>query len=215
MPAESAFPLLGFLSGLKDVFVAGAAAVTAGVAVIGLGSWKRDVNGRANFEVARALVRSTYKLANAIAEFRSPAQRRSGYPDWYQRQAVNPPDVEAEALQFALRSRMRPLQEALQAFEANALEAEALWGRAVRVKTSALSSCVADIKTAATMKVTIVGTDRTFLKVDPKMIEQIEATLESALTLPMTGEGKDPFALRVENAIRGIEELSVPRLRLK
>ena len=46
----------------KDIALAGAAIVTATVAIKGLNTWARQLRGTADFETARAMSKVTYKL---------------------------------------------------------------------------------------------------------------------------------------------------------
>src|SRR5260370_33027340 len=68
---------------IKDVAVAIAAAVTATVAVKGLSSWNRELKGKANFDVARALAKATYKLRDDIKNCRSPFLSVREFPNDY------------------------------------------------------------------------------------------------------------------------------------
>jgi hypothetical protein len=46
----------------KDIVLALAALVTAGAVVGGLWTWKRELKGNAEFDVARNLTKATYRL---------------------------------------------------------------------------------------------------------------------------------------------------------
>ena len=46
-----------WIATIKDVFVGGAAVTTAVVAVIGLNKWRKELEGKTEFDAARGLVK--------------------------------------------------------------------------------------------------------------------------------------------------------------
>lgn len=139
------------ISGAKDLAIAGAAVTTAIVAYRGLQKWREELRGKADFEVARGLVRATFKLRDEIQSCRSPLIRGAEFPPGYQTPNVNHPAVarvEAEALAYVFNNRWQRVTTALQEFEAQALEAEALWGADIRDRTQALRTCATAVYVA-------------------------------------------------------------------
>jgi hypothetical protein len=95
------FDVASLISGGKDLAIAGAAVTTAIVAYRGLQKWREELRGKADFEVARGLVRATFKLRDEIQSCRSPLIRGAEYPQGYQTSNANQPAdarVEADAL---------------------------------------------------------------------------------------------------------------------
>lgn len=136
--------LPALISALKDVALGGAAIVTATVAVRGLKKWREELRGKADFDVARGLARAIYKVRDAIQACRAPLIRGAEYPAGYQAPDPNhPPNarVEAEALAHVYNNRWQRVLAALQEFDAQTLEAEALWGADIRESTQALRAC--------------------------------------------------------------------------
>ena len=86
------------ITAIKDVLIGGAAIATASVAVIGLKSWSRELRGRADFEVARGLIRATYKLRDELRASRAPFIRAHEFPEGYYNPAgTSTPEKEAQA----------------------------------------------------------------------------------------------------------------------
>jgi hypothetical protein len=125
------------ISALKDIVLGGAAIVTATVAVKGLRRWRDELRGKVDFEVARNLIRATYKLRDELQSARSPMIRGSEFPGTYTPND-NSAEKEAEAWAHVYSNRWRPVLDAVREFEAQALEAEALWGSQVRDATNEL-----------------------------------------------------------------------------
>ena len=75
---------------VKDLLVAGAAVAAAIMAWKGLTTWRRELHGKAKHEVARQMLRATYKVRDAVHHVRHPigtgeeqiaGLRDGGYPD--------------------------------------------------------------------------------------------------------------------------------------
>lgn len=115
----------------KDFVVALAAIVTAAVAVVGLRKWRKELRGKAHFDAARGLIRATYKLRDELRNSRAPLVRAAEFPQNYPPQPPNH-RAEAEAWAHVYSKRFTPVREALQEFDSQGLEAEALWGNEVR-----------------------------------------------------------------------------------
>ena len=126
-------PIEELVKAASDVVVALAAAVTASAAIYGVRSWARELHGRARFEVARSLAKATYRLRDAIQTARTPMIRGSEFPEDYRSSMGRKvkPEVEAQDYAHVFAARWEPLYAAYQDFDAQTLEAEALWGTAI------------------------------------------------------------------------------------
>ena len=132
-------PTLEIVTAIKDVVLAIAGATTAAVAVLGLKTWSRQLRGTADFEVARKLAKATYKLRDEIQIYRSPLIRSSEFPEG-QRNGGTTERAEQRANGYGhvFSARWEPVYAALQEFDTQTLEAEALWGTSIRAKTDEL-----------------------------------------------------------------------------
>lgn len=117
---------LEYIPVIKDISYIFAAIATGCVAIKGLQSWSRELKGKADFEVARSLIRSTYKVRDELRYCRSPWFTSSEFPEDYDRNKMTS-KIEADAYSFIYSNRWKPVETALQDFESQALEAEALW----------------------------------------------------------------------------------------
>ena len=130
------------LSIIKDIFLAGAAGTTAYVAYTGLEKWKKELRGKANFEVARELIKSVYRLRDELRYCRSPFVSAGEFPEGYRGAQGRTAEEEGQAWAHVYTKRWEPVGEAIQSFDAAVLEAEALWGAAIKDKAKDLSYCV-------------------------------------------------------------------------
>lgn len=140
--------IAGVVAIAKDVMTGAAALIAAVVAARGLQTWKRQLHGNTNYELARRLLRSAYRVREAIRWVRNPlilygeaasALKGAGLSD-------SPPagsDDQGEALVY--QARWQRVAEANVEFLAELLEAEALWGPEIRQRGDALAACIGQL----------------------------------------------------------------------
>lgn len=129
------------ISDVSDLIIAAAATATAMAAIYGISSWKRELAGKATFDTARSFIRSTYRLRDEIHSCRSPIISASEFPEGYT--PTDATDQEsAEAWRHVYSTRWKYVQEAIREFQAQRLEAEALWGSELKSISENLSRCV-------------------------------------------------------------------------
>jgi hypothetical protein len=132
----------------KDAMTGIAAAVAAGVAVAGLKTWKRQLQGTATYDVSRRLLRSVYRLREEIRALRSPFMSGGEISSAMKAAAIDPPPSGLpgkEANEAAYDIRWRRVADAQVAFAAEILEAEALWGGSIRQLADELLGCTGQL----------------------------------------------------------------------
>lgn len=136
-----------FFSIVKDIALASAAGITAYVAFTGLGKWQKELKGKANFEVARTLIKTVYKLRDELGYARSPFVSGQEFPEDY-RGALGKHTAEEEGQAWAhvYSKRWEPVGNAIQEFDAALLEAEALWGSPIKEKASKLRQAANELR---------------------------------------------------------------------
>lgn len=133
-----------------DWIVAGAAALGAAAAMgtmvaafLGLSTWRAQLHGGSDFELARRLLAAVYRMRNAIQRARSPLISAFEYADRPGRPPDESPfDVKLSSEDYAqvFERRYKPLDDARAELDALLLEAEALWGKAIAQPVTALRS---------------------------------------------------------------------------
>jgi hypothetical protein len=132
---------------IKDIFLAGAAATTAFVAYTGLEKWQKELRGKANFEVARELIKSIYKLRDEISYCRSPFIAAQEFPENYRGiMGKYTNEEKGQAYAHVYSKRWEPVGNALQSFDAAVLEAEALWGLPIKKKAIIFRQCAHSLR---------------------------------------------------------------------
>lgn len=132
---------------IKDITLAGAAVTTAYVAYSGVEKWQKELRGKANFEVARELIKSVYKLRDELNYCRSPFIAAMEFPEDYLNAMEKCTDDEnGRAYAHVYSKRWIPVGDAIQKFDTALLEAEALWGKSIKEKGTALHQCVRSLQ---------------------------------------------------------------------
>lgn len=130
----------------KDIVLALAALVTAGVAVAGLTTWNRQLRGSARFETARSMAKAAYMVRDRLQACRSPLLLAQEFPaDYHEAGPTRSPEVEAKGYAFLYSQRWLPVFEAMQEFDTSVLAAEALWGQPIRDAADELRSVVREV----------------------------------------------------------------------
>jgi len=199
---------ISIITDLKEILVGGAAIVTASVAIFGLKTWNRELRGKANFEVARGLIRATYKLRDDIASCRSPLVTGQEFPaDYYDPQEENSHEKKALGWAHVYKNRWKPVWSSLQEFDAQTLEAEALWGHEVKLKTDKLRHCVNTLNVSIEEVISDKASGGRNFESDRKFGIRMRNN-----TAAHGSDDNNSLSTQISDAITGIEDLIRPHL---
>ena len=193
------------ISSLKDIALAIAAGVTAYVAITGLNRWQKELSGKATFEVARDLARKTYLLRDELKRCRSPFFAANEFPEKPALGSSTTPDEDGKKWAHVYQGRWKPVQEAVQGFDAASLEAEALWGDEIRAKTDELRKCVVSLSVDIDAFISNKFSGGEDFK-DRDFGKEVEAGIWE------TKPDKNQLSIRISSAIKGIEDVVRPHL---
>lgn len=196
-----------FFSIVKDIFLSGAAAITAYAAYKGIEKWRSEIEGKADFEVARSFIRSVYKLRNSIETCRSPFVSAGEFPEGYRGGLGGHSDKEkGDAWLYVYNNRWEPVFEAIQEFDGATIEAEALWGGKVKERAQLLRQL------AARLRVSI----DTYLRNEysgNQDFEDRDLGTKIRADLNASGLEVDTLSPAITRAIEDIESIIRPHLR--
>jgi hypothetical protein len=144
--------IASWVSLAKDSVTITAAGVGAFVAVRGLSAWRKQLRGKTDYELARRLLKASYKVRDAIRIVRHPAIW-SGEAAAAQKEVVvddddlkgNPNAGRAYAVYHV---RWKKVSEAMVELEAEAFEAEVSWGESAKEKIAGLRKHVGTLRFA-------------------------------------------------------------------
>jgi hypothetical protein len=193
---------------LKDVFTAAAAVTAATVAVVGLKTWKRQLRGNAEYDVARRLLRAVYKLRVSTTSLRRPMM-------WVEEMAAALKETgrAADDLKASRRAvyevRMKAVLEAGAELEVAELEGEVLWGKDFKRSLEPLHQCMSRLAVAVSE----------FLRYGdmPELAESQRAIMEEYEQVVYDrGRPNEPdaFTKQLNDAIYQVETFIRPKLQL-
>lgn len=119
---------------LKDLILVGAAIIGSVVAVKGLSTWRRQLRGQVEYDLARRMLRITFQYRDAIDGVRNPAMWTAEMPAPPEEKAktMSPAQVHFYGRFKAYEKRWERVRDARTLLYPELLEAEALWGNEIR-----------------------------------------------------------------------------------
>lgn len=135
---DAGTPYIEAITAIAAVF--GAAAAWSGV-----NAWRSELKGRANFDAARNLLRSVYKIREGFFLVRQRLIVESEFPSGYSGSGGSTPKERkqhASAMAHVFQNRWQALGPAVEEIEAHRIEAEVLLGKDVAEKMEPFLFCV-------------------------------------------------------------------------
>ncbi len=116
---------------LKEIVLTIAAIVGSGVAIIGLTTWRRQLAGTVEYELARRLLKEVYQFREALQSVRFPGGSITIA-------ALKDKEKRYQETREKYVNRYRKVNEARAALDLTLLEVEVLWGVALCSKVQGL-----------------------------------------------------------------------------
>jgi hypothetical protein len=130
----------------KDVLLGIAAAATALFAYLGLSAWRKELKGKAEYELAKDVMKSVYRVREAFKHVRNPAIFQYEYPsDMVDQSGHVMREHDYDATAHVYESRWKQLDEAFAKLEDYHLAAQVEWGSKYQNVIMGLRSCRAEL----------------------------------------------------------------------
>jgi hypothetical protein len=196
----------------RDVLLPMAAVIGACVAVLGLISWNRRLESCAGYDLARRILKATYRLRDAIKSVR--------HPDLWGVETPAPPEGEvkhmtpAELTYYgtsrAYQARWQRVSDIRTKLQAELLEADVLWGAELRRRFEALFRLEHELFVAVHSDLSLRNPKESEAKKAVVRKRQMHARdiMHDSLE-----DGGDQFTRDLAHAIAPIEEYLKPHLR--
>ncbi|MGV0981011.1 MAG: hypothetical protein ACOYB0_01480 [Polynucleobacter sp.] len=115
----------------KDLILSGAAITGAVVAIKGLGTWRRQLQGQSEYDLSRRILVSLFKYRDALNTVRNPFMWNSEMPSPSEDEAklMTREKIQYYGTSKAYEARWNNVQKERANLYADLLEAEALWGK--------------------------------------------------------------------------------------
>jgi hypothetical protein len=200
---------------ILKLITAAAAVTVAWVAVQGLQTWRAQLIGKAEYDLARRLLRGVLEVREQIATVRGPFmsagemeaalkadgnEAETGLFDDQQRK---------KATALAYNRRWSGVTKAMADLQADLLEAEVIWGDPVRAAHKRLLACVAELFSSLSMHLRAQD--------NPELQRQLGGKFDEyfAVVYQMSDDpAKDQFTNKVAAAVKEFEKLLRPHLSM-
>ena len=187
----------------RDIAVGLSAIFVAVTAWRGVSSWKKELKGKAEYETARCLLRSTHKLRDELKDGRIPAIFPSEYPEG---QIENSSIYEdTRNFLYVYQNRWKPIHKAIKELRTQRSEAGVLWGCDIRLKVDELVDCAWSYRVAFDQIAKLQG------EWEPGDAYKLE--LERDLRDEKPDE--NPLSKRIDATVKEIEDFVKPYLSRK
>ncbi|WP_337170196.1 hypothetical protein [Gemmatimonas aurantiaca] len=199
----------GWLEIAKALIAAAAALVGMYVALRGLHTWRAQLHGKTEYDLARRLLRTTYRVRNEIVQVRrswvSVAEMRQAYSE-NEEEFSESKIVEntAKTDYYVYQKRWKLLESSIVDFQVEVLEAEVLWGAPVKQAERALLEAIKRLNNATT--------DYLEYRSRRQSSEKMENEMDTIRKLVFSRSG-DEFSREVEGAVAQFEVLLRRHLR--
>lgn len=119
-----------FITIIKDIVLISVAITGAIVAVKGLGTWKKQLTGKSEYELSRRILVSLFKYRDAIDGVRHPAMwvYEMPSPTVEEAKSMNDEQISFYGSSKAYQARWDKVQEQRTSLYTDLLEAEVIWG---------------------------------------------------------------------------------------
>ena len=193
---------------IKDIITGCSALVVAIIAVLGLKSWRTQLKGKTEYDLACRFLKAVYEVRSAMAFVRNPFQSSVEISLAMEEAGIegNPnsdPEISLKSQEAVYQRRWQKVQNVYLDLESIFFEAETLWGKEVEAVFVPFRACI------ATLSVNIKKYLRE-LKVPTKNFESERKTED----IVFSGDSdNNHFSKQIEEAVKQIEDFLKPHLR--
>ena len=195
---------------IKDVILAIAGVIGSIVAILGLNTWKRQLYGQSEYDLAKRLLKSLYLFREVINNARHPFIQYSSVPDLPadKLEKLSKEEQEWYSQAQAYEKRWEPVSKARAELDTSILESEVFWGNEIKDKMAELSLLQAEL---------LVAIEQHLQRTNPKTpgetyrAEDLKENRE--IMYARNDRSKDAFQDRMLTAIEDIETILKPYIK--
>ena len=135
-----------WISAIKEIIIGLSAVLATIFAYIGLNTWRKELKGKAEYQLAKDVLKSVYKVRDAFHHVRNPAIFAYEYPEEMRDYSGNlKPEKDYEGLHYVYEKRWEKMNEAFKELEEHHLNAQVEWGPEFQNVIINLRSCRAEL----------------------------------------------------------------------
>ncbi|OGQ60553.1 MAG: hypothetical protein A3J24_08655 [Deltaproteobacteria bacterium RIFCSPLOWO2_02_FULL_53_8] len=198
------------LSQIRDIVLTITGIVGSFVAVIGLGTWRRQLYGQSEYDIAKRLLKSLYLFREVMNNVRHPIMLYSAVPDIPKEklETLSTREREWYSRVQAFEKRWEPMAKVRAELDTNVLESEVFWGNKIKDKMQPLRDLQAELLCAIQDHLegtNPVGHSQTYSNDDYKR--------NGAIMYGKGDRSKDLFLDKMLTVIEGIEAVLKPCIK--
>jgi hypothetical protein len=205
-----------YITLIKDIITIISTIVIGAVAIMGLRAWRIQLRGKTEYELARRLLRSVYKVRDAIKLVRNPfasaGEISSALRDANIEISFGDPDYRARSQGALYQSRWKHIQESLRDLDLEAFEAEVVWGREVIEIILPLRRQIGELYSHIEIYLKNLQ-EPSRREYALKMAQKIDEVIYDSHDL-VGSDSKNSFTNKTVAAVKQIEDYIRPRLKL-
>ena len=200
----------------KDILSIFSTIILAVIAIIGLQTWKKQLQGKTEYELARRLLRAVYKTRDAIKLVRNPFASASEIAAAVKEAGIDldllDPEFHNQSQGALYQRRWKKIQEAISELDVEAFEAEVIWGKEVRDVLTPLRQQVGLLHSYVEMYLRNQNKPSRRIP-NEEMIEKIDEVIYDFHDLTDT-KSENAFSVKTTEAIMDIENYLRPRIKM-
>lgn len=193
----------------KEVITLGVACIGVYAALEGLSTWKRQLTGQTEYELARQLLRCTYILREALRDVRRPQILidEQVLPEGFA--SLSPRQVDYAIMHTAHHNRWSKVLNARAELQTELIKGEVVWNKAVKDKYERLFELQQEL--LADVNAYLTGFDPD-ASAEKKAAAYAYRYDRRTINFHLPGAREDPFWIDIEAAISDIESYLKPHL---
>jgi hypothetical protein len=137
------------LSLIKDILLILVAILGAIVAILGLNTWRKQLKGNSEYELARRLLKSIYELREAIQIVRNPLISPEEMVESYKNadaSDTNDQLFDSKINIYVYQYRWNDISKSISNLNVDLLEAEVLWGKEIKNLANNILKLVSELR---------------------------------------------------------------------
>lgn len=193
------------LTNIKDVVTIITLSIGAYVALQGLHTWRRQLKGSQNYNLAKSMLINLYKYRESLNQFRHPIIWGNEYPKFSPEESMkmSPEEKYYQEKTHAYEKRWSNINQIKPVLLENLIETQVLWGQDLQTHFQQLFKLEFQLRTAVINYLEIIKPYSEKGNIEKSDKDLIRDTLSES----------DPFRVKINEVIDGIEKHIKPHLK--
>lgn len=215
LPVLSAIDFTKFVGSVKDILLSVGACVAMHVGLKGLSTWRRQLLGSAEHDVARRILRASLKMREAIRGVRSPAMWGDEMERGVKKYGpTDRPATQLESTRAAYALRFEKVDEARLDLDLETIEGEILWGEGIRTLTDKLHLAAGELGIALMQYLAERKTPESPINDRTVLERQVEEEMRIRhIVFFGGGPDDDTLTAKITDTLKEIDTFCRPKLR--